>query len=94
MKKKPCRIVPRASTASGRELAAWLAKDGQLLVPLVELIEKGERAIHEVIDVMGRATVKALLEMSAEQVAGPKAQGAAVPTARCTGMACRRDASR
>ena len=63
------------STASSRELADWLAKDGQLLVPLVELLEKGERAIDEVIDVMGRATVEAVLQMSAEQVAGPKAQG-------------------
>ena len=72
--KKPYRILPRASTPSSRELAAWLAKDGQLLIPLVELIEKGERAIDEVIDVMGRATVEALLEMRAEQV-GPKAQG-------------------
>ena len=44
-------------------------------MPLVELLEKGERAIDEVIDVMGRATVEAVLQMSAEQVAGPKAQG-------------------
>ena len=51
------------------------SKDGQLLIPLVELLEKGERAIDEVIDVMGRATVEAVLQMSAEQVAGPKAQG-------------------
>ena len=73
--KKPYTIVPRASTPSRRELADWLAKDGQLLVPLVELLEKGERAIDEVIDVMGRATIEAVLQMSAEQVAGPKEQG-------------------
>ena len=73
--KRPYRIVHDTSTASSRELADWLAKDGQLLVPLVELLEKGERAIDEVIDVMGRATVEAVLQMSAEQVAGPKAQG-------------------
>ena len=72
--KRPYRIVHDTSTASSRELADWLAKDGQLLVPLVELLEKGERAIDEVIDVMGRATVEAVLQMSAEQVAGPKAQ--------------------
>ena len=69
------RSVVDTSTASSRELAEWLAKDGQLLVPLVELLEKGERAIDEVIDVMGRATVEAVLQMSAEQVAGPNAQG-------------------
>ena len=32
------------------------------------MLEKGERAIDEVIDVMGRATVEAVLQMSAEQV--------------------------
>ena len=73
--KRPYKIVHDTSTASSRALAEWLAKDGQLLVPLVELLEKGERAIDEVIDVMGRATVEAVLQMSAEQVAGPKAQG-------------------
>ena len=73
--KKPYKIVSGASTPSHRELADWLAKDGQLLIPLVELLEKGERAIDEVIDVMGRATIEAVLRMSAEQVAGPKEQG-------------------
>ena len=89
--KKPYTIVPDASTPSSRELADWLAKDGQLLVPLVELLEKGERAIDEVIDVMGRATVEAVLKMSAEQVAGPKtSRAAATLTENCTGTACRR----
>ena len=69
------RIAARSSTPGNRELADWLAKDGQLLIPLVELLEKGERAIDEVIDVMGRATVEAVLRMSAERVAGPKEQG-------------------
>ena len=77
MKKKPYRIVSGASKRSpdSRELAGWLAKDGQLLIPLVELLERGERAIDEVIDVMGRATIEAVLQMSAVQVAGPKEQG-------------------
>ena len=73
--KKPYRIVSGASTPNRRELAGWLAKDGQLLIPLVELLEKGERAIDEVNDVMGRATIEAVLQMSAVQVAGPKEQG-------------------
>ena len=75
--KKPYKIVSGASKSapSSRDLADWLAKDGQLLIPLVELLEQGERAIDEVIDVMGRATVEAVLRMSAEAVAGPKEQG-------------------
>ena len=38
-------------------------------------MERGEKALDEVIDVMGRATVEAVLRMSAEQLAGPKRQG-------------------
>ena len=78
MKKERYRIVSGTSKSeepSRQELADWLAKDGQLLIPLVELLEKSERAIDEVIDVMGRATIEAVLRMSAESVAGPKEQG-------------------
>ena len=54
--KKPYKIVSGASTPNSRE-------PDQLLIPLVELLEKGERAIARV------------LQMSAAQVAGPKEQG-------------------
>ena len=73
--KRTYQIVAKPSTLSSRELAEFLSKDGQLLLPLVELLERGEKAIDEVIDVMGRATVEAVLRMSAEQLAGPKMQG-------------------
>jgi transposase-like protein len=42
---------------------------------MVELVERAELAIDEVIEVMGRATIEAVLEMSAEAVAGPKQAG-------------------
>jgi transposase-like protein len=42
---------------------------------MLELIEGAEMAIDELIDVMGRATVEAVLLMSAEQVAGPRTPG-------------------
>ena len=73
--KRTYQVVTKPSTLSSRELAEFLSKDGQLLLPLVELLERGEKAIDEVIDVMGRATVEAVLRMSAEQLAGPKRQG-------------------
>ena len=62
------------SSPSSRELADWLGKDGQVLIPVVELVEKDDRVIEEVIDVMGRATIEAVLQMSPEPVAGPKQQ--------------------
>ncbi len=58
-----------------RALAEFLAKEGQLLLPMLELIEGAELAVDELIDVMGRATIEAVLLMSAEQVAGPKTPG-------------------
>ena len=59
MENQRYRIVAEGSTASSRALADGLTKYGQLLIPLVELLEKGERAIDELIDVMGRTTPKA-----------------------------------
>jgi transposase-like protein len=56
-------------------LATLLAKDGQLLLPLLDLIEHAEAAVDDLIDIMGRATIEAVLLMSAASVAGPKQQG-------------------
>lgn len=58
-----------------RELAAFLAKDGQFLLPMVDVIEGCQVAIDDLIDVAGRATIEAVLQMSAAQLAGPKQQG-------------------
>jgi hypothetical protein len=44
---------------------------------MVELVEEAELAVDEVIEVLGRATIEAVLEMSAEGVAGPKQAGRA-----------------
>lgn len=56
-------------------LTEFFTKGGQVLLPLLDLVERSERAVDEVIDVVGRATIEALLRLSAEQVAGPKVQG-------------------
>jgi len=42
---------------------------------MLELIEQSRMAIDELIDVMGRASIEAVLELSAMQVAGPPQQG-------------------
>jgi len=69
------KIVSGKSSVGHRQMAEFLAQEGQLLLPMVDLIEQAECAIDEVIDVMGRATVEAVLRMSAEQLAGPRQQG-------------------
>jgi len=58
-----------------RALAEFLQKEGQLLLPMVELIERSQEAVDELIDVTGRATLEAVLALSAQGVAGPKHPG-------------------
>jgi transposase-like protein len=70
--KKGYRVLAKEDT--GR-LAEALAKDGQLLLPMVALIEDAKLAVDELIDVLGRASIEAVLLLSAQQVAGPKHQG-------------------
>jgi hypothetical protein len=56
-------------------LAEFLSRNGQVLLPMVDLIEQSRLAIDELIDVAGRATIEAMLELSAYQVAGPRTPG-------------------
>src|SRR5271157_4779966 len=58
-----------------RALGEWLGKNGQLLLPMMELIEASQVAVDEVIDVVGRASIEAILHLSAQGVAGAKHQG-------------------
>ncbi|MBM4295211.1 MAG: hypothetical protein FJ126_09960 [Deltaproteobacteria bacterium] len=58
-----------------RVYAKCLAKNGQLLLPLVELIEASRLAVDELIDVRGRASIEAVLQLSAAGVADEKRQG-------------------
>lgn len=66
-----------ADHKDSRALAEFLSKEGQLLLPMLELIEQAEMAVDELIDVAGRATIEAILTLSAEQVAGPRTPGKA-----------------
>lgn len=63
------------STASEKQLNTFLMKNGQQLLPMVQLIEQSRVAIDELVDTIGRVTIDTILEMSAEQVAGPRQQG-------------------
>ena len=65
------------SSLDRRKIAEYLSQDGQLLLPLLELICNTENAIDEVIDLVGRGAIEAILMLSAEQVAGRKQPGKA-----------------
>ena len=69
------QIVSTDANLESKTLATFLAKEGQLLLPLVELVEDAQCAIDDLVDVMGRATIEAILQMSAAGLAGPKQQG-------------------
>lgn len=58
-----------------RGLARFLSKNGQALLPMVELIEQSALAVDELMDVLGRASIEAVLRLSAAGVAGPPHPG-------------------
>ena len=75
---KSYQIVPppgSSPTLDPKRVAELLAQDGQLILPLLDLLENAQCALDDLIDVMGRATIEAVLQMSAETIAGPKQQG-------------------
>jgi len=60
---------------NSRALREYLSKEDQVLLPFLECIERTELALDEVIDVAGRATIEAIVDLSAKQVAGEKHPG-------------------
>ena len=58
-----------------RRLAELLASNGQIILPMVELIEDSQMAVDELIETLGRATIEAVLRISAAQLAGESHQG-------------------
>ena len=61
--------------ANARRLAEFFSRNGQGLLPMVDLIEQSRLTVDELIDITGRATIEAVLQLSAEQVAGPRTPG-------------------
>ncbi len=60
-----------------RQLAKFFAENGQVLMPMVELIESAQLSVHQLMTKLGRATLEAVLEISAAGVAGENHQGKA-----------------
>lgn len=72
MSKQNYQILDRKDS---RKLAEYLSQDGQLLLPLLDLITNTESAVDELIELAGRATIEAVLILSAREVAGDKQPG-------------------
>lgn len=63
------------SKTDRRKLTDFLSQQGQLLLPAVELITQSRAAVDELIDVTGRSAIEAILQLSAQELAGPKHPG-------------------
>ena len=72
--KKSYHSIGKQGKVNEQELAGFLARNGQFLVPMVDLIEQCRLACDELIDVTGRAAIEAVLQLSASQAAGGPAQ--------------------
>ena len=59
---------------SSEGLGRYLTKNGQVLLPMAELIEQSKMAVDELIDVLGWAQIEAV-RLAAEGVAGPPHPG-------------------
>ncbi len=73
--KRNYHTIASTGKANERKLAEFLSRNGQFLLPMVDLIEQSRMAVEELIDVAGRVTIEAVLNLSAQQVAGAPAQG-------------------
>jgi hypothetical protein len=65
---KPYHVVEKDSN---EELGRRLVKNGQVPLPMMELIEQSKMAVDESSDVLGRAQIAAVLRLSAEAGVGP-----------------------
>jgi putative transposase len=73
--KKPYHIVNREEKSAADAVEQFAKANGQLLLPLVELITEARLAVDELIDSVGRKTVETILVLSAEQIAGARTPG-------------------
>lgn len=69
------KLYRKNQRLDSKKLAKFLVQDGQLLLPMLDLILRTESAVDEVIDLAGRAAIEAVLLLSAQDVAGPKHPG-------------------
>jgi putative transposase len=73
--KKTYHIINREEKIAAAAIEEFAKANGQLLLPLVELITRARVAVDEVIGAVGRQTIETILTLSATEVAGPRTPG-------------------
>jgi transposase-like protein len=69
--------VTKAAKESAAIIEQFCQANGQILLPLVSLIESAGQVVETVIHEIGVQTLELILRLSAEQVAGPRTPGKA-----------------
>ena len=72
---KKSYIVTRAEHESASVIQQFCQANGQILLPIVEMIQSASEVVTTVIHELGRQTLETILMVSAEQVAGAKTPG-------------------
>lgn len=75
--KKEYQILTRAERESASVIKQFCEANGQILLPVVEMIESASQVVNSVIHQVGLQMIELLLVLSAEQVAGHRTQGKA-----------------
>lgn len=72
---KTYHIVTRAAKESAAVIEQFCHSNGQILLPIVNLIQSASEVVETVIHEIGIQTLEMILRLSAEQVAGPPTPG-------------------
>ena len=75
--KKPYQIVTRAAKDSAAIVEQFCQANGQILLPIVNLIESASQVVEKVMHEIQMQTLETILTLSAEQIAGARSPGKA-----------------
>jgi putative transposase len=74
---KTYQIVTRAAKESAAIIEQFCKANGQILLPIVNMIQSASQVVDSVVHEVGVKTLELILALSAEQVAGPRTPGKA-----------------
>jgi len=75
--KKPYHIVTRAARESATVIEQFCQANGQILLPILEMVQNASQVVETVIHEVGHQMLEQILLLSAEQVAGVRTPGKA-----------------
>lgn len=73
--KKPYHIVTRAARESAAVIEQFCQANGQILLPILNLIQNASQVVETVIHEIGHQLLEQILLLSADEVAGPRTPG-------------------